>query len=59
MKSTEENHEENQPLFADVVRKKESTIGDPLENKLMKEVKRILSIWILLIFQGGFDLQDL
>ena len=60
VKSAEENHEENQSLFADVARTKESTIGVPVENKLEnKLVKRILGIWILLIFQTGFDLQDL
>ena len=39
VKSAEENHEENQSLFADAARTKESTIGAPVENKLMKAGK--------------------
>ena len=39
VKSAEENHEENQTLFADAARTKESTIGVPVENKLMKAGK--------------------
>ena len=39
VKSAEENPEENQSLFADEVRTKESTIGEPVENKLMKAGK--------------------
>ena len=40
VKSAEENHEENQSLFADTVRTNESTIGEPVENKLMKAGKK-------------------
>ena len=39
VKSAEENHEENQSLLADTVTTKESTIGEPVENKLMKASK--------------------
>ena len=37
--SAAENHEENQSLFADAVSTKESTIREPVENKLMKVSK--------------------
>ena len=39
VKSAEENNKENQSLFADAVRTKESTIGEPVENKMMKAGK--------------------
>ena len=39
VKSTAENHEENQSLFADAVSTKESTIGEPVEDKPMKASK--------------------
>ena len=39
VKSAAENHEENQSLFADAVSTKESTIGEPVEDKPMKASK--------------------
>ena len=39
MKSAAHNHEENQSLFAAAVRTKESTIGEPVENKPIKAGK--------------------
>ena len=42
VKSAEENHEENQLLFAVAARTKESTIGVPAENKLMKAGREFL-----------------